>query len=177
MNKRSQTRTRASLALPDDDLFRQCDVDTYRASGPGGQKRNKTDSAVRLRHRPTGLVAIAVESRSQHDNRRKALKRLRETIALEIRHRVDPATYQLGEVMSGCISGRGRLVVGRRDARYPTALGEILDVLAVCDLRVSDAAARLGVSTANLVSFLKNDTKAWARVNQMRAERGIRPLR
>ena len=49
--------------------------------------------------------------------------------------------------------------------------------LAVCDLRVSDAAARLGVSTANLVSFLKNDTKAWAWVNRMRAERGIRPLR
>ncbi len=169
--------TRASLTLDDDELFRQCDMDTFRASGPGGQKRNKTDSAVRLRHRPTGLAATAVESRSQHENRRKALNRLRETIALEVRHAIDADAYQPGDVLSTCISAGKRLAVGRRDVRYPIALGEILDVLTASDTRVAEAAARLRVSTANLVSFLKNDLKAWARVNQMRAERGLKPLR
>src|SRR5216110_2426333 len=74
--------------LTDAQLLDQCEVDTYRASGPGGQKRNKTSSAVRLRHPPTGLIVIAEESRSQHDNKAKALKRLRRALFLHLR---DPA--------------------------------------------------------------------------------------
>src|SRR5437773_11730188 len=72
-------------ALSDDQLLSQCEVDTYRASGPGGQKRNKTSSAVRLRHPPTGLIVIAEESRSQHENRARALRRLRQALYLKIR--------------------------------------------------------------------------------------------
>src|SRR5437899_10680650 len=63
--------------LTDAALLAQCEVDTYRASGPGGQKRNKTSSAVRLRHTPTGLITIAEGSRSQHENTANALTRLR----------------------------------------------------------------------------------------------------
>jgi protein subunit release factor B len=57
----------------------------YRASGPGGQHRNTTDSAVRIRHLPTGIVAQASENRSQLQNREVALERLR--VALERRER------------------------------------------------------------------------------------------
>ena len=71
--------------LSDPQLLAQCEVDTYRASGPGGQKRNKTSSAVRLRHGPSGLLVIAEESRSQHENRARALRRLRQALFLKIR--------------------------------------------------------------------------------------------
>src|SRR6516162_8306120 len=72
-------------SLSDPHLLGQCAVDTYRASGPGGQKRNKTSSAVRLRHLPSGLMVIAEESRSQHENRARALRRLRQVLYLKVR--------------------------------------------------------------------------------------------
>src|SRR5882724_13460189 len=72
----------------DAQLLVQCELDTYRASGPGGQKRNKTSSAVRIRHLPSGLIVIAEESRSQHENRVKALKRLRQALFLKLRETV-----------------------------------------------------------------------------------------
>src|ERR1700733_7522514 len=71
--------------LTDEQLLAQCEVDAYRASGPGGQKRNKTSSAVRLRHPPSGLLVIAEESRSQHENKARALRRLRQALYLKLR--------------------------------------------------------------------------------------------
>jgi protein subunit release factor B len=64
----------------------ELEFDFFRGSGPGGQHRNTTDSGVRVRHLPTGLVAQATESRSQLRNRETALVRLAEQ--LERRNRV-----------------------------------------------------------------------------------------
>jgi len=66
------------MALPDHlrRLLSDCEVETYRSSGPGGQKKNKTESSVRVRHLPTGVVRIATESRSQLRNRESALERV-----------------------------------------------------------------------------------------------------
>ena len=67
------------ILLPDDDdaLLAQCDFEAFRASGKGGQHVNKTDSAVRLRHLPTGIVVQSQESRSQWQNRFHCLRKLR----------------------------------------------------------------------------------------------------
>lgn len=64
--------------LPDDDtLLSECRIETFRAGGPGGQHQNKTESAVRLTHLPTGISVSSRDSRSQHRNRQIALERLR----------------------------------------------------------------------------------------------------
>ena len=61
-------------------LEEEVTVTTFRASGPGGQHRNKTESAVRVTHVPTGVTVIAAESRSQHRNRVVAMERLRQRL-------------------------------------------------------------------------------------------------
>ena len=70
-----------SLPESDDDLLRECEVETFRASGPGGQHVNKTESAVRLRHLPSGVVVSSQQERSQHRNKAICLEKLRKKIA------------------------------------------------------------------------------------------------
>jgi protein subunit release factor B len=61
-------------------LKKQVVVETYRSSGPGGQRKNKVETAVRLKHLPSGITVIATEHRSQAENRKLALERLRERL-------------------------------------------------------------------------------------------------
>lgn len=62
-------------------------ITTYRATGPGGQHRNTTESAVRIKHLPTGIIVTATEERSQHANRAMAMERLRRRLAALSRRR------------------------------------------------------------------------------------------
>jgi peptide chain release factor 2 len=73
-------------------------IDTYRASGAGGQHVNKTDSAVRITHRPTGIVVQCQNERSQSSNRDTAMKMLRaKLLELEERKRQEAITKEKGE--------------------------------------------------------------------------------
>ena len=68
-------------ALDRETLEREVEIDVFRASGPGGQHVNKTESALRLTHWPSGVVVTAQDSPSQHRNRETAFERLMERLA------------------------------------------------------------------------------------------------
>jgi RF-1 domain len=162
--------------LPDEaKVLAESDVSTYRASGPGGQNRNKVESAVRIRHRPTGVTVIAEESRSQAENRRRALRRLRKALALQVRRPVAEDTVP--QEVRACIDGKGRLSVGRRDTRYLAAVAAVLDILVDAEGSVRTTASRLSLTTGNLSAFLTADEDLMAEVNRIRADRGLRALR
>ena len=78
--QRRRQEASAALALDDEALLRACEVSTFVGGGPGGQHRNKTASAVRLVHPPTGVTVTATERRSQAQNRGVALERLRASL-------------------------------------------------------------------------------------------------
>jgi len=166
--------------LSDSQLLQQCEIDTYRASGPGGQKRNKTSSAVRVRHLPSGLLVIAEESRSQHENRERGLKRLRQAFFLKLRDpvpKLEPGHADPHGELADARNAQGRLDVGRKDARFWPAVGLVLDVIAAVEARVGDAAKLLDISTGNLVDFLHVEPKVWEQANYLRQKFGHKPLR
>lgn len=163
------------VALSDSALLAQCEVHTYRASGAGGQKRNKTSSAVRLHHRPTGLVAQATRTRSQHENRRLALRALRLRLALEWRTPLELEGYRPPAVLTQWADATR--APGSRSPDYACALAALLDLFVACDGSVRALAARLGVGSAALAHRLLGDPGLGQKVNELRAARGLRRLR
>src|ERR1044071_3499524 len=72
----------SKIVLPESDekLLEECDVDTFRSGGKGGQHVNTTDSAVRLTHRPSGILVTSQQERSQHRNKEICLANLRKKV-------------------------------------------------------------------------------------------------
>ncbi|MEO6811093.1 MAG: peptide chain release factor-like protein [Isosphaeraceae bacterium] len=161
-------------AIDLEQLLAQCDVRRTRRSGPGGQNRNKVETAVILTHRPTGLIAEANERRSQGENGRVALNRLRITLAVEVRR-----PWSLGKAPSLLWQSRcqgGRINVNPNHDDFPALLAEALDVLGANGMDLHPAAEHLGCSPTQLTRFLKGAPRALALVNQARQQAGLRPL-
>lgn len=145
------------------DLIRMCRFEPFKSTGKGGQKKNKTSSAVRLFHEPSGIAVTASESRSQHENRLKALKKLRFEIALKIRSEKSPSVDQIETSM--------------RNAKYPLWIAYIMDVLSVYSYDIKPAAIELDVSTSKLAKLLFRDHLLWQEVNRLRGVFGFSPLK
>lgn len=157
------------LGLDDDALLNHCHQECFRAPGPGGQHKNKTDSAVRLSVLGGSVTALCSDHRSQHHNRSEALKRLRSALAINLRIPIEP------EGQSGVWQGQWKL--GLKDKRYAILLAHVLDVMADNQWAVGLSAKVLGTSTGKLVRLLSRDPHAWSAVNQARAENNLVNLR
>jgi hypothetical protein len=167
------------LLASDDALLGECEVDRYRASGPGGQHRNKTESAIRLRHRLTGTTAIGEDSRSQSENKLHAVRRLRAAIALTVREPVRLDGFAPSPRLAAFVAA-GTAPLGaktRLTGEYWAAIGELLDVLVANNLEIGTTAQLLGITTGALSKLLLHDDHVARTVNDLRRARQMRPLR
>ena len=160
--------------IDESELMNDCDVKRTRGSGPGGQHRNKVETAIVLTHRPTGVMGTASERRSQKDNQREAMFRLRVNLALEVRY--DRDGDQVSDLWKSRCRG-GSISVNAKHADFPSILAEALDHLSTDDMNVKASAERLGCSVSQLVKFLKVEPRALELVNNRRKELDLRTLR
>ena len=171
------------LAFSDEELAAQCRVERFRVSGPGGQHRNKTDSAVRLTHEPSGVVGFASERRSQHQNRLMALARLRRNIAIEVRTDIDldlyhlPLTLQriLPRTVQTELPGKDR--VGPKHREFWTGASPLLDLFNAVRGSTSDCASQIGCSSNQLTKLFASEPHVWAAANAIREQHGLSLLR
>ena len=156
-------------------LLAQCGVQRTRRSGPGGQHRNKVESAIVLTHIPTGVEAEASERRSQHENRQAALRRLRVQLAVRVRQAGGDEPAAPTELwQSRC--ARRRIVCSVEHDDFPALLAEALDAVARGGWEPRSAAEALGCTASQLVRFIRLEPAAFTELNRRRAELGLHPL-
>lgn len=169
------TRTQLHpAAIPVEQLLGECQIRRGRRRGPGGQHRNKVETAIVVAHQPTGVKGEATERRSQKQNRQVAVFRLRVNLALNVRmsRPQDAAPSDLWR--SRCHGGRISASATHED--FPALLAEALDVLAVCEMDIRLGAEALSVTASQLTKFLKIEPNALAQVNKHRRMLGLHVL-
>ena len=164
--------------IEQDALIAQCELRTQRRSGPGGQHRNKTSTGAFLTHRLTGVVGEATESRSQSDNRRIALLRLRYRLAIEIR---TPAIFETEpnaqeQQVRAQYTGHSMKLAETNSAK-PALLALLLNDLHAAGGQPSAVSPKWQVSTSKLIGLLKSHPPAMVLVNRIRRHHGRRDLK
>jgi RF-1 domain len=178
-------------ALPVEELLKQCQIRNTRRSGPGGQHRNKVETAVVIQHLTSGITAQASERRSQQMNRLVAIHRLRLALAVEFRNgspilsdgantlgknlNESPANINISDLWRSR-NNRGRISVAAGHSDYPAILAEMLDLLNQLDWELGAAATSLHTSSSQLAKLLRSHAPAMQLVNQQRLQRGFGPL-
>ncbi|TXG48467.1 hypothetical protein EZV62_024342 [Acer yangbiense] len=165
-NYSSSSCSKNQLELTDEELMRECEMGTFKSSGPGGQHRNKRESAVRLKHKPTGIIAQAVEDRSQHKNRASALSRLRTLLALKLRNHIPHLddTYSPPKHLLLILPPKSTIrgsdcgpQIGPNNPKFALGMQALLDLIFALEGSISQTAQLLGLSTGALSRLILSD--------------------
>ena len=151
------------LQLEDSEFLTHCLIDFYKARGPGGQKKNKTESAVRLTLKENGISATASEDRQQSVNRSRCIKRLKLQVAFEMRSEPEP--------------WQGQLDMNPSNKNYPLFCAILFDHFNENSWQMSTVAEIYGISTGKLVKILAKSDTLWQEVNRQRTKNNLKPLR
>ena len=146
------------LESDDEHLMRDCEFTPFKSTGKGGQKKNKSSSAVRLTHRPTGIAVTGTNERCQHTNRKQALKKLRYEIAYNVR--TNQETVQVDINLS------------TNNKRYFLWVAMIIDEFEKNNYALADSAAHFGISSSRLVKLIGRDPSLWQFINHQRSTHG-----
>jgi len=149
------------LAQDDRTLLSHCRQESFVATGNGGQKRNHTNTAIRLVHQPSGLVVTDCETRSQQRNRELALSKLRHEIAVKIRgpHLPPPDPH-----------------MNLNNPRYPLLAAWLMDAVTESGLDLKTAAAATGLTRTGLLKLLSRDAGLWQYFCGLRKQAGLPDL-
>lgn len=156
-------------------LLAKCEVRRQRRSGPGGQHRNKVETAVVITHQPTGIQGEASERRSQEQNRQVAIRRLRVNLAINYRTACVAESYQPSERWRQRCR-RQRISVNPEHEDFPAILAEAMNLLAAREWEPKEASSQLACTSTQLLKLIQLEPHAYLELNRQRTTRGLRPL-
>ncbi|MDF1809152.1 MAG: peptide chain release factor-like protein [Phycisphaerales bacterium] len=162
-------------ALSKDELLKECTITRGRASGPGGQHRNKVETHITVIHDPSGIEAQAGERRLAKENQSVAIRRLRLKLAMGVRVEVPPGDIRSELWRRRCV--KNRIVCNPKHEDYPSMLAEVFDLIDDSGFDIKPAAIRLECSSTQLLRFVADHPPAFEQLNQSREDRGLRRLK
>lgn len=170
----SLARLGAWLSLPPEELLRRCAQSPFQGPGPGGQKRNRVYSGVRLTHAESGLAAEASERREARRNLDDALRRLRMAMALSLPPAPAPP---VGDTDVNPSPFPFRAGANPAHADFPIFVLAALHALDSRGGRLSEAADSLGATASALARFCRSEKAVWAKAQAIRKRHGLHPLK
>jgi hypothetical protein len=173
------------LLMDPEDLLGQCRRETYQGSGPGGQKRNRVRSGIRLIHSAADIRAENCEHREAGRNVEAATRGLRLQIALRLADTANQGETQSSEALELQSTflfppqalSRFRIEAGCDHFDYLVTAAFVLCGLAHCQSRLAETARLLGTTGSALTRHLKKDKAVWAAALRMRERAGHSELK
>ncbi|MCP4217958.1 MAG: hypothetical protein GY765_25165 [bacterium] len=159
------------LQLSPEDFLKQCKTSNYQASGPGGQKRNRKLSAVRLTHTESGLAVTASEYREPNRNLSRAVWKLRLELALSF----DLEKKALKDFLVPVEKFRVNVADGHAD--FPMCVLAAFPIFFLEEGSVGEASTKLQCSSSALIRFFRKDKALWRKVQGIRTQFGHYPLK
>lgn len=160
--------------IPESSLLEKCLIRRTRHGGPGGQHRNKVETAIEIVHEPTGIVSFAAERRSQEANRQAAVFRMRVLLAIRVRS-VDSTEVLPSDLWSSRCRAQ-RINCSETHDDFPALLSEALDAIDAKEYDIRRSADALGCSATQLIRFIAKAPEALVAVNSERTARGLNRL-